>query len=278
MPKLIAIDFDGTLFYPKKRIRLVSKENIQFIHQAIAAGHQVVFVTSRNREFVEKVQKQLGVQVDVVCSNGCMVIHQGQVIQDKVIDHKDVAAVVDYIQKRHSQHMMSIDMKQKMNLVYTSQYSWYLTVLYKFYYLIQGRYREDYIQDNALFMKEIHQAKTIQRLLIYFGLGRKAKGIAMDEAKHLTVQFPHLEIAWISSLLEIASKGTNKGNALTLLVQAKQIDPKDVMVVGDSGNDISMFHAFADSYCMAHAHPEVKQHAKTIIRRVHHLGQILNLK
>jgi Cof subfamily protein (haloacid dehalogenase superfamily) len=278
MPKLIAIDFDGTLFYPKKRIRLVSKENAQFIHRAIAAGHHIVFVTSRNRAFVEKVQKQLGVQVDAVCSNGCLVIHQGQVIQDKVINHQDVASVVDYIQKRHTQHMMSIDMHQQMNLVYTSKYSWYLTILYKLYYFVQGRYREHYIQDNALFMKEIRRAQTIQRLLIYFGLGKRAKIIAMEEAKHLSKQFPHLEIAWISSLLEIASKGTNKGNALKLLVAAKGIDSKDVMVVGDSGNDISMFHAFKDSYCMAHAHPEVKQHAQTIIHRVHHLSETLQLK
>ena len=55
MSKLIAIDLDGTLFYPKKRIKLVSKENIRFLKWAKANGHEVVFVTSRNRQFVEKV-------------------------------------------------------------------------------------------------------------------------------------------------------------------------------------------------------------------------------
>jgi Cof subfamily protein (haloacid dehalogenase superfamily) len=273
--KLIAIDLDGTLFYPKKRIRLVSKPNIRFLHKAISLGHEVVFVTSRNRAFVEKVLKEIKLDIDFICRNGSVIVYQKQVIHDAVMNHEDVENVFRYVQQKHQRFMTSIDTQSLSNLVYTSAYVWYLSYMYKFYYFLQGRYREDYLQDNLLFQKKIAEATDIQRMLLYFGLGKKAKALALEEAEALRLAFPRLEIAWISGLIEIAAIGTNKGNALKKLVATKGIAPQDVIVIGDSGNDISMFHAFSNSYCMAHAHPEVKKHARHVIDRVHHLGKII---
>ena len=219
MPKLFAIDLDGTLFYPKKRIRLVSKENVAFIKFAIAQGHQVVFVTSRNRQFVEKVLKQINVDIDFVCRNGCMVVHNHQVILDQSMTSKDVEDVTQYIQNRHPRFMFSIDTKNESNLVYTSNYVWYLDLIYRLYYLLQGRYREAYKKDNAYFIKQVKGDAIIQRLLIYFGISKKGKKVALEESKKLKKKFPQLEIAWINGLIEVATLGTNKATALKLLIE-----------------------------------------------------------
>jgi len=275
MPKLFAIDLDGTLFYPKKRIRLVSKENVAFIKFAIAQGHQVVFVTSRNRQFVEKVLKQINVDIDFVCRNGCMVVHNHQVILDQSMTSKDVEDVTQYIQNRHPRFMFSIDTKNESNIVFTSNYVWYLDLIYRLYYLLQGRYREAYKKDNAYFIKQVKGDAIIQRLLIYFGISKKGKKVALEESKKLKKKFPQLEIAWINGLIEVATLGTNKATALKLLIEKKGILPKDVIVVGDSGNDIPMFKAFSQSYCMDHAHPEVKKYAKHLIKRVYNLKEII---
>lgn len=275
MPKLFAIDLDGTLFYPKKRIRLVSKENEKFLKYVIQHGHQVAFVTSRNRAFVEKVLQQLKLKIDFVCRNGCMVIHNNKVVLDRSMTSKDVESVVEYIQKRYQRYMFSIDTKEESNLVFTSNYVWYLDIIYRLYYLFQGRYREDYRKDNAYFMKQVHGNAVIQRLLIYFGISKKGKQLALAESKKLKKKFPQLEIAWINGLIEVATLGTNKATALTYLIEKKGINPKDVIVVGDSGNDIPMFKAFSESYCMDHAHPEVKKHARHLIKRVYNLKEII---
>ena len=275
MPKLFAIDLDGTLFYPKKRIRLVSKENVAFIKFAIAQGHQVVFVTSRNRQFVEKVLKQINVDIDFVCRNGCMVVHNHQVILDQSMTSKDVEDVTQYIQNRHPRFMFSIDTKNESNIVFTSNYVWYLDLIYRLYYFLQGRYREAYKKDNAYFIKQVKGDAIIQRLLIYFGISKKGKKVALEESKKLKKKFPQLEIAWINGLIEVATLGTNKATALKLLIEKKGILPKDVIVVGDSGNDIPMFKAFSQSYCMDHAHPEVKKYAKHLIKRVYNLKEII---
>ena len=275
MPKLFAIDLDGTLFYPKKRIRLVSKENVAFLKFAISKGHQVVFVTSRNRIFVEKVLKEINLDIDFVCRNGCMVIHNHEIILDQSMTSQDVEDVTKYIQTKYQRFMFSIDTKNESNIVFTSNYVWYLDLIYRLYYLLQGRYREAYKKDNDYFMKQVHGDAIIQRLLIYFGISKEGKKVAFEESKKLKKKFPHLEIAWINGLIEVATSGTNKATALNLLIDKKGIQPKDVVVVGDSGNDIPMFKAFSQSYCMEHAHPEVKKHAKHLIKRVHNLKKII---
>ncbi len=275
MPKLFAIDLDGTLFYPKKKITLVSKENVAFLKFAIAQGHQVVFVTSRNRFFVEKVLKQINLDLDFVCRNGCMVVHQHHVILDQSMTSQDVENVTTYIQKRHRRYMFSIDTKNESNLVFTSNYVWYLDLIYRLYYLFQGRYREAYKKDNTYFMKQVHGDAVIQRLLIYFGISKQGKKLALKESKNLKKKFPQLEIAWINGLIEVASLGTNKATGLKMLIEKKGVNPKDVIVVGDSGNDIPMFKAFSQSYCMSHAHPEVKKFAKHFIKRVYNLKQLI---
>ena len=275
MPKLFAIDLDGTLFYPKKRISLVSKQNVAFLKYAISLGHEVVFVTSRNRYFVEKVLKQINLDLDFVCRNGCVVVHHHQVILDQSMTSKDVEDVTNYIQSRHRRYMFSIDTKNESNLVFTSNYVWYLDLIYRLYYLFQGRYREAYKKDNAYFMKQVHGDAVIQRLLIYFGISKHGKKLALEESKKLKKRFPQLEIAWINGLIEVATIGTNKATALNYLIEKKGFKAKDVIVVGDSGNDIPMFKAFAESYCMDHAHPEVKKHAKYLIKRVYHLKKTI---
>lgn len=275
MAKLIAIDLDGTLFYPKKRIKLVSKLNVAFLHRAIKFGHEVVFVTSRNQKFVKKVLKEINLDLDYVGRNGCVVIHKHQVIRDEVMKPKDIQEVTKYLLSRHQRLMMSIDTKTQSNLVFTSNYAWYLDWLYRFYYLFQGRYREAYLKDNELFTQTVKNSQTIQRLLVYFGLGKKAKVLSYEESLQLKKKFPELEIAWINGLIEVASLGTNKATALMQLATAKQFSPDDVIVIGDSGNDIPMFHAFKDSYCMVHAHPEVKKHARHTIHQVHELSAVL---
>ena len=54
------------------------------------------------------------------------------------------------------------------------------------------------------------------------------------------------------------------------------IKPEDVYVVGDSGNDITMFSKYYDlSYCMKRGHPSARKYAKHIITRVYKLEKLI---
>jgi Cof subfamily protein (haloacid dehalogenase superfamily) len=274
--KLIAIDLDGTLFYPKKPRGMVSKQNIAFVRDAFDFGHKIVFVTSRNHQFVNKVIDVIQRPIDVVSRNGTTIFHQGQFIQELFMDAAHTQAVVDYVLQKYPRMMLSIDTNEESNLIFSTGETWWLNRIYNIYYFLQGQYRESYRIDNDAFLKEIKKGK-VQRLLIYFGLSKKSKSKAHSESELLAQRFPDLEVSWIQSLIEVASHQVNKAEALKKVVALEGIEDEDVIVVGDSGNDIPLFKSFTQSYCMRHAHPRVKQFARYQLDRVYHLRKVLSL-
>ena len=274
--KLIAIDLDGTLFYPKKPISLVIKQNVTFVKDAVAAGHQVVFVTSRNHEFVQKVVAMIGVPIDIISRNGAKISYQGKIIRDSFVDNDVIKILVNDLLDRNPKQLLSMDTNKQANLAFTESNQRWLLMFYKFYYFIQGNYREDYRLHNESFKKALSDEK-IQRLLIYFGLSKTSKKLAHDESERLKAKYPMLEISWIQALIEVSAKDVNKATAIQKILEVNHMHEDDVIVVGDSGNDIPMFKVFKHSYCMSHAHPRVKKHAKHFIRHVYDLRKTLGL-
>ena len=64
------------------------------------------------------------------------------------------------------------------------------------------------------------------------------------------------------TMIEFAKKNVSKGNALAELANYYGISDNQVFVVGDNGNDLSMFERFSQSIAMGNATPELKQAAK----------------
>lgn len=58
MPKILATDLDGTLFYPKRRITMISKRNLKFIRDFVDNGNKLLIVSGRNVKFAKKVEKK----------------------------------------------------------------------------------------------------------------------------------------------------------------------------------------------------------------------------
>jgi len=274
--KLIAIDLDGTLFYPKKPISLVIKKNILFIQDAIKAGHEIVFVTSRNHEFVQKVVAKVGSPIDIISKNGSQIVYKNKLIQNTFVDNQIIQSIINEIITKFPTLLISIDTDQHTNLAFTESKQKWLFFIYRLYYLIQGNYREAYTLDNETF-KQALSSEKIQRLLIYFGLSKKAKKLAHDESERLMKLYPQVEISWIQSLIEISDKGVNKANAILKILSLNGMKEEDVIVVGDSGNDIPMFKTFEHAYCMSHAHPRVKKYAKYFVNHVYDLRKVLGL-
>ena len=59
---------------------------------------------------------------------------------------------------------------------------------------------------------------------------------------------------------------SSKSEGIDWYLKEHNCKAEDLYVVGDSGNDISMFKKFYNnSFCMNHSHPTVKKYAKTVI-------------
>jgi len=276
MAKVLAVDLDGTLFYPKRRKSLITTANVQFIRDFVDAGNRVIFVTSRSRDFAEFTAVKIERGIDFVCSNGAQIVLDGELVFDETLRQGQAQALFeDMVTFHHQPLAWFLDSKRYQNLLYNNGTSWFVQQFFKYYYKSQGVYQQAYLADNDIFLSELKKGR-IYRLLLYFGLGRKRVNIAKEVNKHIREHYPDFESSWINTIVEVAPRQCNKATALEFIIKRQGIDRGDVHVVGDSGNDISMFQAFKDhSYCMAHAHLSVKKFARHIIKRVHHLRTVL---
>lgn len=57
MKKLLAVDLDGTLFYPQRRFALMTRKNLKFLKDFIADGNEVVVATGRNCRMLKKLKR-----------------------------------------------------------------------------------------------------------------------------------------------------------------------------------------------------------------------------
>ena len=64
--------------------------------------------------------------------------------------------------------------------------------------------------------------------------------------------------------IEITSGKTDKGLAILEYCRLKHIREDEVVVIGDSGNDIAMLKRFENSYAMGNADAETKKAARHV--------------
>lgn len=88
-----------------------------------------------------------------------------------------------------------------------------------------------------------------------------------DEAKNrIKTQFPALELTTsLTHNWEIMNKGVNKGSGLLKLCELAGLKLSDIIVIGDSRNDLTSFAVAENRYAVANACDELKAIADKII-------------
>ena len=128
---------------------------------------------------------------------------------------------------------------------------------------------------GTLITKQIKDDKGY-KAMIFCGWTKKGKDIARYVAEFIQEQYPEVTATYSEGVVEITPRDCYKANGLALICEKGNINPDDVYVVGDSGNDISMFNAFYEhSFCMRHAPEHVRCHAKYTIKKFNHLEKYL---
>ncbi len=269
--KLLATDLDGTLFHPKRRVKLIASKNIKFINRFIEDGNKVVLVSGRSPAFAHKVIKRLGHDIDVIGMNGAYTINNGEVMNEHFLDFNIKQMLFDLNSLFPILGTMLISRKYPL-LISTPPVGRFLQAFYRFYYWSLGNYAEDYHFSNEAFLKEINGGE-VYKLMIFFGISRRGVKMASRANQYLREHYKdQFEASWTGGFIEITPAGTSKASGINRYIKAHNIKRENVYVVGDSGNDISMFQSFYEnSFCMKHAHKKVRKYAKTIIRRFHHL-------
>ncbi len=274
MKSLLATDLDGTLFYPQRKITMIPQRNVTFLRRYIDRGGKVVLVTSRNREYADRVIAKIKRPIDIIGGNGTYIIVDGKTIQDEHLENHLAEELFDFVEKNFPIRAWMLQSREKGLVLYVGNLSFIKKKMYQLYYAWQGVYKEPYLFGNPLFIEELKKAQ-LYKLMMYFGFHKDASEIAKKTNAYIREHYPSVESSWIRQFIEITPLGCNKGEALRKYCQVKGFSPEEVHVVGDSGNDIAMFKRFTNSYCMDHASPAVKKYARHIIRHIPDLERYL---
>lgn len=276
MKKLLATDLDGTLFYPKQLKRCISKKNVKFLQDWIDAGNRLVLVSSRSYEFTHTLEDEIQRKVDHICCTSSQIYVDDKLVRDEYLDKDSVKAILKFLdEKVQPIGYLMITKNYQMVVKQNKHVSKIVFWFYRMWHFFQFKYREKSIIDNKIFDDEVENGKCY-KIMVFYGFRKSAKKRAKEVNKILREQYPNIESSWTSIINELTPVNCNKGAGLEFYTKYIGIDPNDVYVVGDSGNDISMFNKFHEhSYCMKHSYPSVKKYAKHTVSRIHKLRKLV---
>ena len=275
MPKVIATDLDGTLFYPKDKKNIISKDYLFFLQSFIDNGGELVLISGRSFNYCKKVIDVIGRKVSVVAYNGACIYDGEKLIRQNVLDNATIKQMIDEVNSAYKVPGIFLMTEEGIAVHFkhdTKLFRWLATLYYK----NQKNLGEKIFDGEQAYIDELDHG-TVYKFMYFFGLGKKNWARAKEATTILRNEYENLECNWSDTVIEVTSGGVYKAEGLKFLCDHLGYNKDDVYVVGDSGNDISMFKAFPEhSFCMAHSHPAVKKHAKYIIDKFKDLSRYIS--
>ena len=276
MAKLLATDLDGTLFYPKKRIKLISKRTKKFIQKFIDDGNHFVVVSGRNIGPCNRIFKKIDREGIAVGCNGSFISENGKMISCKTFEPSTIHKVIAYIDEHYpirGYYVMSKDNEFVQRNKFKSLFYRFVNMLW---YFFEGALRNPYEINEEKFNKIIDEGRAY-KLMVMFGVTKKSIKRSSEANKELFKTFGNeIESSWSGEMIEISPYGCSKSNGLKFVENYLKINHNDVFVVGDSGNDISMFKEYKEnSFCMKHAPLSVSKYASHTIKHFENIEDYL---
>lgn len=275
MIKVLATDLDGTLFYPKKPVKLVHSKNKALVREFITNGGRVVLVSSRAEPFLNKVKQRLDAEVDFIGCDGTFINIGGKHVFENTFDPEKSKQMIMEIRNEFDPGLILMATKEHPAIMTRTRVSRVSNVGYFLYEAFQGAYREPWIRSDHFFYSELAKG-GVRKLMILIGITKKKKALAEKLTNVFAERYPEFEFMWLNQFIEVTPKGCSKAAGVTFYLDYLGLNHDNVLVVGDSGNDAPMFEAFYEnSYCMSHASDSVKAKAAHVIDHVFDLYPVL---
>lgn len=248
--KYIFCDLDGTLLQEFHRI---NEQDIKALQEAQEKGVKISIATGRLDYEVQQLMNKYHLHGYRVSQNGGVVYNDKNEIVHKVSLKKDEVKMI-------LQKLEGFDV-----LIFFETENEY--IVEKKIKLIEDFEKTQpfliYIEKpNIMETLEDHDIVTIS---IW---ADKNENIKIK--KHLDQVLPQGIASYISSqyTIDVTSAKNSKGFAINHLAKQYHIDAKDIAVIGDSHNDISMFELTENSFVMSNADEAVKITANYVVDSV----------
>lgn len=272
--KIIATDLDGTLFYPKEKKKMIYEPNLYLLQNFADKGGKIVLISGRSNEYLKKVCKKINRNCATISYNGACISENGKKLVDKAIPNLEAIDIIDDVYSTF--HNFGVFLMTDQGIfVHLRTKSRILRKFATFYYGCQKIYAEKFCGDESKY-QECLKSGNIYKIMFFFGLGKKGAHRAMEANKIVRNAYENIESSWSSTVIEVTYKGCSKATAIKEYLEKTGLNDEELYVVGDSGNDISMFKAFHErSFCLAHAPLSVKKYAKYTIEKFEDLSRYI---
>lgn len=265
MIKLLVSDLDGT-FLMKEPVdgKSVCQENYDAMQRFRAAGGTFVTASGRHHEYSYSLMDELGFKFDMIGTNGATIIHNDSLVEHNNPSRQIVRKVVEELTKpQYRDELDVVGVNLEFTYILGNPKSKARDVFEKLKKI--GTIGD--VSDTPLldWLNDRHKP-DITSLSVFIYDARKLNAWI----DYLREKFDRYFDIYASGpdYIELMSPGINKGHGVRSIRDIYGLEEHEIAVVGDNQNDISMFFATPNSYCMDTATPQVKKYAKTIVHSV----------
>lgn len=251
MIKLLALDMDGTLLNEVKEIPLA---HIDAIHKAIDKGVKLVLCTGRPLFGVLPYYKKLSLDLQneyVIVNNGCST-HQTSdwsLVDWRELSKSDIEYLNDLAEKSEVQ----------------------LTLFDEDHYFVLGGKPNQVIENDAklvfsdlteISLEEATSGKYRMFQGMFLGTKKETDDFENRFSEELCQRFSGVRSQPV--IYEAMPLGTTKASALSRLADILDIQPSEIMAMGDANNDIEMLEFAGLGIAMGNASEHVKALADAV--------------
>jgi Cof subfamily protein (haloacid dehalogenase superfamily) len=248
MYKLIAIDMDGTLLNEDKKI---SETNFRAIQRAKNAGVKIVLATGRPLNGIKNYLQHLSLTSD----EDYAVVYGGAVVQN-IKSEKYLAN--NPLEMSDWDYLFKLSKVLKVNIhMLTSNAC--ITPKNNKYSNIEANMNDiPLIIDNQIDIEDNLEPIKIMFIDDPVILSKAIENLPDEVYEKFTV------VKSAPFFLEFLNAKANKGTGVEALAQKLNIEQKEVICIGDAGNDIHMVEYAGLGVAMENAFPELKKVANYI--------------
>lgn len=248
--KLVAIDMDGTLL---NSCNQVSDRTRNAIELAKSKGVHIVLSTGRILKSAMHYSKALNLKNPIVASNGAIIVDEdSNIIYRRPMERNLVRDIVNLARERNIYYHFYDEDK-----FYSHER---VEEVLEFYNEADGKMSID-----MKIFDDIEEIISIEDLNVYKFLfidddRNKLQGLRMELEKLENID---TSSSWFNNI-EAMGENVSKGMALKELCNRLSIHPDEVIAIGDSENDLSMFKFAGMAVAMGNGDQSIKKQADYI--------------
>lgn len=255
MIRLFVSDLDGTLLTDEKKVSKTDRIALQKLKNA---GIEICFATGRNRVEIEQVMQNIDLPYYQVTQNGAQVYGvEGEMLHSSQFEAQAALNLYRFIQSIYSVPVI-IDALFGQ----TSELKRIIPIEQKSYFSYE---------DNAIFkhIEELDRKIGSEVIPIKFSYFADVPTLRWLE-KEVHIRFPNQFTSFLvdKDCLDFMPLEVNKATGVQLLMDHLGISEQEVVCIGDSENDISMFDIISLSFAMETASSTVQSKASQVVSSV----------